>query len=160
MPKENKIDQIGHRIRLSMVSRMLLEGQSTADIWKLANIPKETGGLGWNLSKSQIHRYVRTCAKYFSKLLDKNDKQVLDEHILKRNEIYKKAIRDGNYKYALSALTDIAKLQDLYPKNFEISGSKGGEPILVEFVPHESVAAEVEEMIKEHAATEEKFSDD
>jgi len=105
MYESNKIEM---EKRILEVSKMLLSGLSTKEICYNAI-------LKWDISESQIKRYIRRCYTLWHQDFRKKRKAGLDYHLAKRRDLYKKAYDKKDWKTCLEIAKDEAKIMDIYP---------------------------------------------
>ena len=111
MPKENKSTELEFSNRVDIVNKMLLEGYSQHEIFLKANDEYE-----WNVSDRQLYRYIEKCAELRKKVFSKEREELLLDHVAKRNELYKKALKNERVDTALRVLDSLAELQGLRDK--------------------------------------------
>ena len=102
--KANKLE-IGKR--LTYISELLLEGKSTKDICRIASEK-------WSISKRQVERYISSSYTLWHKEFENRRKMLLEYHIALRMNLYRIAYEQQNYRFCLTTLKDIAKLEGLY----------------------------------------------
>jgi hypothetical protein len=97
--------------RVNEVLKLRLGGAEFPDIREYATAPERA----WNVSDSQLWRYVRAadtlCRNYFDAEAD----HLLSRHLLQRRTLYAHAMGSGDFRTALAVLQDEAKLEGLYP---------------------------------------------
>ncbi len=103
--------------RILEVSRMLLSGLTTKEIcW---NVMEK-----YNISKAQVERYIRRCFVYWRRDFKKKRKAGLDYHLAKREVLYNKNFKRGDFNACLEIAKDEARLEGLYVERKEV-GSPG-----------------------------------
>jgi len=105
MSKSNKIE-IDKRILI--VSKLLLSGESTKSICYNAT-------LKWDISESQVKRYIRACYTLWKRDFEKKRKAGLSYHLSKRRDLYAKAYKQKDWPTCLAIAKDEAKIMDCYP---------------------------------------------
>ena len=103
--------------RILEVSRMLLSGLTTKEIcW---NVMEK-----YHISKAQVERYIRRCFVYWRRDFKKKRKAGLDYHLAKREVLYNKNFKRGDFNACLEIAKDEARLEGLYVERKEV-GSPG-----------------------------------
>jgi hypothetical protein len=98
------------RQRVEEVFRLRIEGAELFDIREYANAPERN----WQLSDSQLRRYISRADALCEKLFDAKAAHLLSRHLLQRRTLYAHALRAGDYGTALRVLLDEAKLESIY----------------------------------------------
>jgi hypothetical protein len=124
--------------RVEAVFKLRLGGAEFADIREYATAPEQ----GWNVSDSQLWRYIAAADKLIKERFDARAEHLLNRHLLQRRTLYAHAMGAGDFRVALAVLQDEAKLEGLYPPNrTELTGKDGG-PVEHAFLsPDERLAA-------------------
>jgi hypothetical protein len=97
--------------RVSAVLMLRLGGAEFPDIREYANAPEQ----GWDVSDSQLWRYVRAADALCKDYFDARAEHLLNRHLLQRRTLYAHAMGAGDFRTALAVLQDEAKLEGLYP---------------------------------------------
>src|SRR6516165_5704800 len=79
---------------------------------------------GWDVSDSQLWRYVAKSDEALAAAVEKNRDKLVARHLAQRRLLYAKALETGDWRGALAALKDEAELLDLYPH----TGGEGPPP--------------------------------
>ena len=93
--------------RVLYISQLLLEGKRTKEICRIASEK-------WKISRRQVERYITSSYKNLHKEFEKRRKRILDYHIALRMNLYRIAYEQENYRFCLTTLKDVAKLEGLY----------------------------------------------
>ena len=99
------------RKRVEEVFKLRLGGAEFADIRDYANAPEQA----WNVSDSQIRRYIAAADKLVKERFDAKADHLLARHLLQRRTLYAHCVGAGDYRTALAVLRDEADLEGLYP---------------------------------------------
>jgi hypothetical protein len=110
-PKPRKSTLAEVRRRVYEVLKLRLGGAEFADIREYATAPEQA----WNVSDSQLWRYVRAADRLCKRHFDAKAGHLLARHLLQRRQLYAHAMAAGDYRTALAVLQDEAKLEALYP---------------------------------------------
>jgi hypothetical protein len=94
--------------RIDTIVEMLLSGTRRSEIL-------EFSGVQWHLERSQTDEYIAEATKLIKAEAAKDRDEAFDEHILIRRKLRKMAESDKDWRAALAAAQDEAKLRDLYP---------------------------------------------
>jgi hypothetical protein len=97
--------------RVNEVLKLRLGGAEFPDIREYANAAEQ----GWNVSDSQVWRYIRAADALCKNYFDARAEHLLNRHILQRRTLYAHAMGAGDFRTALAILVDEAKLEGLYP---------------------------------------------
>jgi len=108
--------------RVAEVLKLRLGGAEFPDIRDYSIAPEQ----GWNVSDSQLWRYIQAadalCKKYFDARAD----HLLSRHLLQRRQLYAHAMEAGDFRTALAVLRDEAELESLYgPGKLQLTGADG-----------------------------------
>lgn len=95
-------------VRVRQIQEWLLHGQLVVDI--CSNIMKV-----WNITEAQAIQYIADAYEDFSKRANIGHQEAKGYHIQMRISLYKKAMEAKQFKTALQILTDLGKLEDIYP---------------------------------------------
>ena len=96
-------------IRIRQIQEWLLQGQLVVDICR--NVTK-----AWNVDQSEAMKYVAEAFEDFNKQSNKGFEQTKAYHVQLRLSLYREAVKEKDLKLALQILTDLAKLDDVYPE--------------------------------------------
>ena len=102
--RTNKIE-IGERVLC--ISQLLLEGKRTKEICRIASEK-------WKISRRQVERYITSAYKNWYKEFAKRRRTILEYHLALRMNLYRIAYEQENYRFCLTTLKDVAKLEGLY----------------------------------------------
>jgi hypothetical protein len=102
--KSNKVEI---EERILYISQLLLEGKRTKEICR--NMSEK-----WNISRRQVERYITSSYKLWHKEFKNKTKIILDYHLALRMNLYRIAYEQENYRFCLTTLKDVAKLEGLY----------------------------------------------
>jgi hypothetical protein len=105
--------------RVEAILEIRLAGAEFADIRKYATEN------GWQVSDSQLWRYVRRTDDILAETLERDRQKLLNRHLAQRFALYARAMSVSDYRTALAVLKDQAELQGLYPTTR--SGPEGPE---------------------------------
>jgi hypothetical protein len=97
--------------RVNEVLKLRLGGAEFPDIREYANAPEQ----GWNVSDSQVWRYIRAADALCQDYFDARAEHLLSRHLLQRRQVFAHAMGAGDFRTALAVLQDEAKLEGLYP---------------------------------------------
>lgn len=70
----------------------------------------------WGISEAQAIQYIADAYDDFSKRANISHQEAKGYHIQLRITLYKKAMEAKQFKTALQILTDLGKLEDIYPE--------------------------------------------
>ena len=141
MSKSNKVE-IDKRIL--EVSKMLLSGNSTKDICYYAL-------LNWDISESQVKRYIRHCYTLWHKEFKKKSKANLNYQLAKRKDLYNKAYEGKDWQTCLSIAKDESKILDLYPslkQSIEVEKKPDSQEMLSKHYEKELMKLEAKDLKK------------
>ena len=96
------------------VSNLLLEGKETKDICRIATEK-------WKISRRQVERYITSSYKLWHKDFENRRNMFLEYHIALRMNLYRIAYERENYRFCLTTLKDVAKLEGLYDNSETLS---------------------------------------
>jgi len=96
--------------RVEEVLRIRIDGAQFHEIREYA-VEKQ-----WNVSDTQLRRYVQRADELLVERQDKSRKQVIARHLAQRQALYSRAVKAADYRTALAILADEAKLRGLYPE--------------------------------------------
>src|SRR6266511_3861578 len=96
--------------RVEEVLRIRIDGAQFHDIREYA-VEK-----GWNVSDTQLRRYVQRADELLGERQDRSRKAVIARHLAQRQALYARALKASDYRTALAILADDAKLRGLYPE--------------------------------------------
>lgn len=96
-------------IRVRQIQEWLLQGQLVVDICR--NITK-----AWSIDQSEAMKYIADAFEDFNTQANKGYAQTKAYHIQLRLSLYREAVKEKDLKLALQILTDLAKLDDVYPE--------------------------------------------
>jgi len=99
--------------RILEVSRMLLSGLFPREICLYVSQK-------WDISDRQIKRYIRRCYTLWHQDFQKKRKAGLDYHLAKREVLYDKNFKRGDYNACLEIAKDEARLEGLYVERKEV----------------------------------------
>ena len=94
--------------RIDTVLGLILSGTRRAEICEFVRVQ-------WGLAEAQADRYIADANAIIIAESAKTREQAFSEHVAIRQQIRKRAMGDGDFRVALSAAQDEAKLRDLYP---------------------------------------------
>jgi hypothetical protein len=97
--------------RVEQIYELRLGGAEFPDIYDHANAPEQQ----WNVSRSQVRRYVRAADRLMKKRFDAKAPHLLSRHLLQRRKLFAHAMAAGDYRTALATLDSEAKLAGLFP---------------------------------------------
>jgi hypothetical protein len=111
MAGENKIKATALEVsaRIDEVLRIRLDGAQYHDLVQYA-AEKE-----WNLKERQLRNYLRRADELILSRRDKRRKRIVALHMARRESLYGRSVNAADYRTALAVLSDMAKLQGLYP---------------------------------------------
>ncbi|HLJ95955.1 MAG TPA: hypothetical protein VKU02_22465 [Gemmataceae bacterium] len=95
--------------RVEAILEIRLAGAEFTDIRKYA------AENGWNVSDSQLWRYIRKTDEILAHSLERDREKLLNRHLAQRFALYARAMSVSDYRTALAVLKDQAELCDLYP---------------------------------------------
>ena len=95
------------------VSNLLLQGETTREICR--NVSEK-----WSISRRQVERYITSLYTLWHKEFENRRKMILEYHIALRMKLYRIAYNQENYRFCLTTLKDLAKLEGLYDKNNDL----------------------------------------
>ena len=97
--------------RLDIINQMLLEGYTRRNIFQVVNNPE--GDFNWQITIEMIDKYIARCTKLWKDTFDKQQHELLFEHIAKRNELYRRSLKEKRFDTGLKILESLAELQKL-----------------------------------------------
>ena len=110
MHESNKVEM---EKRILEVSGMLLSGLSTREILHFAS-------QNWGISERQTKTYIRRCYTLWRRDFKKKRKAGLDYHLAKREVLYNKNFKRGDFNACLEIAKDEARLEGLYVERKEV----------------------------------------
>src|SRR5262245_66635512 len=122
--------------RVEEVFKLRLGGAEFADIREYAREPEQ----GWNVSDSQLWRYIAAADKLVKERFDAKAEHLLHRHLLQRRTLYAHTMGAGDFRTALAILQDEAKLEGLYPATKTELTGKDGTPIVLN-IKEETISA-------------------
>jgi hypothetical protein len=108
------------RERVEAVYRLRLGGATFTDIREYADAEKDFEGKPkqpWNVSDSQLRRYITAAEKLFKERLDARADFWLSLQLLRRERLYAHTMEVGDYRTALAVAKDAADLLGLYQRH-------------------------------------------
>lgn len=102
--KSNKVEV---EERILSISQLLLEGKRTKEICR------DMSGK-WHISRRQVERYITSSYTLWHKEFENRRKMMLEYHLALRMNLYRIAYEKENYRFCLTTLKDVAKLEGLY----------------------------------------------
>jgi hypothetical protein len=96
--------------RIQEILKLRLGGAEFLDLREFADAPAQ----GWNVSNTQIRRYIAAADALCEKLFDAKAGHLLARHLLQRRQPYAHALGAGDFGTALRVLQDEAKLESIY----------------------------------------------
>src|SRR5688572_23280510 len=104
-------DKVTVQQRVEEVLQLRLLGAEFIDIRKYANEPEpDSGRQPWNVSDSQLWRYIRAGDELLARTLDKDRDRLLNRHLAQRRALHARAMSVADYRTALAVLKDEAEL--------------------------------------------------
>ena len=97
-------------LKIRQVQEWLLQGQLVVDICR--NIMK-----AWNIDQPAAMKFIADAFEDFNVQSNKDFQQTKAYHVQLRLSLYKEAVKEKDLKLALQILTDLAKLDDVYPEH-------------------------------------------
>jgi hypothetical protein len=97
------------RKRVSEVLKLRLGGAEFHDIREYA------AAQGWDVSDSQLWRYIKAADALCEKYFDAKAGHLLARHLLQRRQLFAHAMAAGDFATALRVAQDEARLEGLYP---------------------------------------------
>jgi len=101
--------------RIQEVYSSLIDGQSRLDI-------VQKGSKKWKISERQVDKYIKKAKSLIQKEVIKNLEYDYAKAIRRYEDLYKIGIKDKDYKLAMAANKEIAKLQGLASVQIEHTG--------------------------------------
>lgn len=95
--------------RVAEVLAIRLDGAQVHDVVRYA------AEKGWGLTEAAAAELVARADALLVKRLDRSRARALARHVAQRESLYARAVNAGDYRTALAALQDLAKLQAVYP---------------------------------------------
>ena len=99
------------------VSNLLLQGETTREICRNASEK-------WSISRRQVERYITSLYTLWHKEFENRRKMILEYHIALRMNLYRIDYEQENYRFCLTTLKDVAKLEGLYDNSETLSQEK------------------------------------
>jgi hypothetical protein len=99
----------GVKLRVEQVLRLLLDGAQFHDVCQFATEN------GWVLKERQVRRYMAKANDLLVLRQKDGRRKALARHSARREALYARALKAGDYRTALAVLDSLAKLQGLYP---------------------------------------------
>lgn len=133
-PRKKPATQAVVARRVEEILRIRLDGAEFWDVREYAREKEQEAGSAWELppgekplSDGQLWRYIGQADKLVVESCRASQKKLMRRHQAQRRNLYAKAISAGDYRVALAAAQDEAKLQGLYPAGrVELTGEGGG----------------------------------
>jgi hypothetical protein len=97
--------------RVQEIYKLRLGGASFPDIRGFAAAPEQD----WGVSDTTLWRYIRAADELFEHYFDVKAKHYVALHLARRSQIFAHAMAAGDFRTALAASADEAKLLGLYP---------------------------------------------
>ena len=101
-------------LRVEEVLRIRLDGAQYHDVVQYA------AEKGWGLKERQVATYIRRADDLLVERQDKSRKRAIARHLARREALFARCVNAADYRTALAVLTDLAKLQGLYPDSREL----------------------------------------
>jgi hypothetical protein len=90
---------------------------------ELQELRKFSEAEGWNVSTDQLRRYARAALELIAGRMESDRARLLARHVLQRQALYAKAVRNYEWRTALAILDSEAELEGLQgPRRLEITG--------------------------------------
>src|SRR5689334_2350464 len=123
-----KSDRATVKRRVEAVLQIRLAGAEFADIREYAAEEDPETGRPWNVSDSQLWRYIQAGDELLARRLDRDRERNLNRHLAQRRALYARCLAAGDFGNARLLLADEAKLLNLYPADRpERAGDKGAD---------------------------------
>jgi hypothetical protein len=128
--------------RVQAVLQIRLDGAEGWDVRQYVAEKQAAGEAPWTvdeggkqLSERQIRRYVEQADALIAESCRTSRKRALRRHMAQRRNLYARAVQAGDLRTALAVLTDLAKLQGLYPADrVEATHTETGRLVIEEIV--------------------------
>jgi hypothetical protein len=139
--------------RVEAVLKIRLMGAQFHDIREYAAETDAETGRPWNVSDSQLRRYIDRSDALLEKYAEKDREKIINRHLAQRKAMFARAMEGGDIRTALAVAKDEAELLALYPQTQIQVNGKGLSPITLNVVEvvvgREPVALEniVEEVV-------------
>ena len=100
--------------RVEEVLRIRLDGAQFHDVQAYA------AEKGWDVRERQLRTYIRRADDMLAERTERSRKRIIAVHLARREALYARCVNAASYRDALACLTDLAKLQGLYPDGREL----------------------------------------
>ena len=126
MPKSTKATLLS---RVDNVLQLMLMGAQFPQIRQYAL------GKGWNVSDRQLRRYKKFAYQRMARSTKRKTEELRGRHLMQRQFLYARAIKDNDNRTALQALGDEAALLGLYPATKISTATASGRQALAASQP-------------------------
>ena len=92
-------------------------------------------GKGWNVSDRQLRRYKKVAYQRMARSTKRKTEELRGRHLMQRQFLYARAIKDNDNRTALQTLSDEAALLGLYPATKISTASASGRQTLAASQP-------------------------
>ena len=113
--KPGKADAATVRARIDEVLRIRIDGAAYQDVQQYSAEKGWGGEPGKPLSERQIREYMARADVLLTKRQEKKHRRIIAMHMARREALYARAVNAADYRTGLAVLSDLAKLQGLYP---------------------------------------------
>lgn len=114
----NRASDATIELRVQAILQIILDGAESWDILQYVAQKQEAKEPPWNdnpVKERQIREYITRAKERIVAAGAENDADLLRHHMAKRRNLYARAVQAGDNRTALAILSDMARLQDLYP---------------------------------------------
>jgi hypothetical protein len=96
--------------RIQEILPMILDGAEHHDLFRYVSAK------GWGITARMLYHYISDTYRIIDKRVEKERNRLISRHVLQRRRIYADSIKIGDYKTALAAAIDEARITGLYPE--------------------------------------------
>lgn len=116
----NKSDTKTVEQRIEEIYRLLLAGATRSDIILYSSTPNTQAQSAppWNVSTRQIDKYIARAYEKFAAVVERRNERLFDLHFARREDLYAKALAQGNVQAAAGVLKDLDTFLGMYPQMF------------------------------------------
>lgn len=120
--KRPRANEVLKELRVQAILQIMLDGAEKWDIVQFVAEKEQADEAPWKMGRGKKQLALRTVESYITaanlliqEAFAQANKGGIAHHILKRRNLYARAVQAGDYRTALAVLADIAALEDAYP---------------------------------------------